>query len=235
MRLVRLDLTTFEIRASQILPVANSLECWCVALSPPTSREDEEQTAVLYSGGDDSVLRYISLSMPSDIDDSVLVDVPYPPAVMKKDHEAGVTAILPLPLYLEDGSRIVMTGSYDENLRIFAMQDPQTTFGLKRTRLLADHGLGGGVWRLKVIKIDKIRGSEPSWKIRLLASCMHAGTRIVDVSISHDGTASVEVLYRFEEHKSMNYGSDWIQAVDERGINVVSTSFYDRLLCLWQA
>ena len=50
------------------------------------------------------------------------------------------------------------------------------------------------------------------------------------------------MLAKFEEHESMNYGSD-VQPLDlegeggrERGNGertVVSTSFYDRLMCVW--
>ena len=44
----------------------------------------------------------------------------------------------------------------------------------------------------------------------LLASCMHAGSRIVRLGRSGDesGEWTFTVLAKFEEHKSMNYGSD---------------------------
>lgn len=234
-RLVRLSLTTFDVIASQKLPIANTLECWCVSLSPPIPDTEGAQNTVVYAGGDDSGLRYTSLSPALDGDgEPTLADVPYPSVAMKNDHGAGVTAILPLSLHLNDGSRLVITGCYDESLRVFAIQDPQTTFGVKRTKLLVDHSLGGGVWRLAVIKIHEVGQVGDGWTIRLLASCMHAGTRIVDLSILRDGTASAEVVYRFEEHKSMNYGSDWMPSGSLGSINVASTSFYDRLLCLWE-
>lgn len=234
--LVRLDITTFKITSSQEVPIANTLECWCVSFSPVVSDAEGQGSAVVYAGGDDSGLRYALSSLTLDDDDeSALAHLPYPAAMMKKDHDAGVTAILPLSLHLDDGSRVVLTGSYDENIRVFSVQDPQNTFGIKRTRLLAECGLGGGVWRLKLIELRESCGSEKSWTIRLLVSCMHAGTRIVDVSISQTGSASVRVVYRFEEHKSMNYGSDWAPSVGGGGVDVVSTSFYDNLLCLWKA
>jgi diphthamide biosynthesis protein 7 len=72
----------------------------------------------------------------------------------------------------------------------------------------------------------------------LLASCMHAGSRIVRLARSADsGEWEFGVLARFEEHKSMNYGSD-VQPVErgcEGGLRtVVSTSFYDKLMCVWE-
>lgn len=74
---------------------------------------------------------------------------------------------------------------------------------------------------------------------------MHAGTRIV--KLTRNGKSENEddaeeawtfkILARFQEHQSMNYGSDVQPQVDEDGarrVKVVSTSFYDRLLCLWE-
>lgn len=47
-----------------------------------------------------------------------------------------------------------------------------------------------------------------------------------------------EVLATFEENESMNYGSD-VQPRKENGedkgdLTVVSTSFYDKRVCLWK-
>jgi diphthamide biosynthesis protein 7 len=67
---------------------------------------------------------------------------------------------------------------------------------------------------------------------------MHAGSRIVRLARSAESDEwEFTVLAKFEEHKSMNYGSD-VQPV-ERGRKrelrtVVSTSFYDKLMCVWE-
>jgi len=66
---------------------------------------------------------------------------------------------------------------------------------------------------------------------------MHAGARIVRIQADDDkGDWSIEVLAKFEEHKSMNYGSDaQPEASGYSGPRtIVSTSFYDKLLCLWR-
>jgi hypothetical protein len=76
----------------------------------------------------------------------------------------------------------------------------------------------------------------------LLASCMHAGSRIVRLewlgnSAEGSGEWTFRVLAKFEEHKSMNYGSDVqpVQRGQEGGQRtIVSTSFYDKLMCVWQ-
>jgi len=62
---------------------------------------------------------------------------------------------------------------------------------------------------------------------------MHAGARVVELRRDAEGQWRIEVLARFEEHKSMNYGSD-VQPADGRVKTIVSTSFYDKLLCLWR-
>jgi len=70
--------------------------------------------------------------------------------------------------------------------------------------------------------------------ILILASCMHAGARVVRLREGQDGAWSFEVLARFEEHRSMNYGSDVQPSRDRVVRTVASTSFYDKLLCLWR-
>lgn len=66
---------------------------------------------------------------------------------------------------------------------------------------------------------------------------MHAGARILRLEGAGDAREGelaweFEVLAKFEEHQSMNYGSDVQQGSDGR--KVVSTSFYDRLLAVWK-
>ena len=67
----------------------------------------------------------------------------------------------------------------------------------------------------------------------MLASCMHAGSRILSLCKGENGTWMFEVVAKFDEHASMNYGSD-MQPCEGDVKSIVSTSFYDKLLCLWQ-
>lgn len=71
---------------------------------------------------------------------------------------------------------------------------------------------------------------------------MHAGSRIVSLSrFAESGEWAFSVQARFEEHQSMNYGSD-VQPIEGGHAEgqsggkrtVVSTSFYDKLMCVWQ-
>lgn len=81
---------------------------------------------------------------------------------------------------------------------------------------------------------------------------MHAGTRIVQViheekkkddDDDDEEEWTFHVLAKFEEHESMNYGSDVQPELkakkkeekeeEKEKKKIVSTSFYDRRLCLW--
>lgn len=211
----------------------HSLEAWVVAFSPPPSPPEIPQhpLTTIFSGGDDSALKYTTFSPPSS-DPHDEAQIPTPPVTLR-DHTAGVTSILPLPLPLP--VPVVLTGSYDDALRVFALAPARPA------KLLAERNLGGGVWRLNMIGAPRVSPDGRWWEVSVLASCMHAGTRVLRVrgeSSGDGGTARVDVLGRFEEHASMNYGSDWSRAESRLGsaegeVVCVSTSFYDRLLCLW--
>ncbi|ODA83435.1 hypothetical protein RJ55_01949 [Drechmeria coniospora] len=235
-RLLFLD-DGWRIRHHLDLEMANSLEAWSIAFSPPTTGPDEStQSASVYGGGDDSLLRYGLCSWAADAADaSPTITMPHVPLAVKNQHGAGVTAILPLPLRSADGGRIVLTGSYDDHLRVFVIHDLDASGGARRVRLAAEKKLGGGVWRLGLVRVSSSEPDAPS-TVRILASCMHAGVRLVDVE-SHDGLEwTCTVLARFEEHRSMNYASDCV-VVDDGGserLLCVSTSFYDKLLCVWE-
>jgi diphthamide biosynthesis protein 7 len=54
-------------------------------------------------------------------------------------HEAGVTAILPL------ANDLLITGSYDDNIRLIAAPP------VGRRQVAAELNLGGGVWRLRML------------------------------------------------------------------------------------
>ncbi|KAI4810409.1 WD40 repeat-like protein [Aureobasidium sp. EXF-8845] len=196
----------------------HDLEAWTLNFS--------HDGKAIYSGGDDASLRFSTLqptpstSTPQDTEDE---DDEFTPLQWqdRRSHQAGVTAILPLA----NEQDILITGSYDDNIRI--LHTPL----VGRKQILAEENLEGGVWRLKMLAEDiKAR------TYTILASCMHAGARIVKVQADDEGHWTIGVLAKFEEHKSMNYGSD----VQPEGSGnsgqriIISTSFYDKLLCLWR-
>jgi diphthine methyl ester acylhydrolase len=215
---------------------------WCVALLPSKSLVPHK--VVAFTGGDDSVLTHSLF----DAEPPGLTPLLEP--VKISGHDAGVTAILPLPI--QDGGggvarQLLLTGSYDEGLRVYWSQGPYLfdendqplEYGEIHPRLtmfLKKLDMGGGVWRLKLISF-----SRKPFMARVLASCMHAGPRIIDIEGSMeygepDSDLKMTIAASFDEHKSMNYASDFlVPSPGVRGHLVcLSTSFYDRKLCVWE-
>lgn len=231
-RLVRLD-NQWQISQSLDMDIQNTLEAWCIAFSLPSQGQTEGQCTV-YCGGDDSMLRYNTYKRSSDAES--LYGTSFSSMTVKGQHEAGVTAILPLSLEDETGGRLVVTGSYDDHVRVLAIHDLDKTYGMKRVRPLAEENLGGGVWRLDLVSQSPPGAQDV--RVLILASCMHAGSRIIELRQMDEGGQvqwAWKVLARFEEHQSMNYGCSFMPGDEERrGLRCVSTSFYDKLLCLWE-
>jgi diphthine methyl ester acylhydrolase len=175
----------------------------------------------------------------------------------RKTHTAGVVAILPLSQPPNSSTIPILTGCYDEHIRLFLLETASPT--LKRN-LILEKNLGGGVWRLKLMHESSTTPitpttptTSPSLKTQntalILASCMHAGVRILrlthtspqDSSSDVDAQGwSIDILAKFTRgHESMNYGSDFRAEVDEHGkrtgeYTIVSTSFYDKAVCVWK-
>lgn len=246
--LVQIDRDYQGLQVVKDSAITHSLEAWVVTFAPPSpvpKTGAQEGLFTILSGGDDSALRYASCAYNasgSDMADSPLT-IAYPP-VSVPGHNAGVTAILPLPIATSSGSHLVLTGSYDDTLRIYTITPLHTTYGMRKATLLAEKNLGGGVWRLNIIgeAESSTTPGNGKWRVTVLASCMHAGARVLQIRGDGDSVDGIDVLARFEEHKSMNYGSDWSRVegrlTSESGegkeVLCVSTSFYDRLLCVWK-
>lgn len=225
--------------------ITHTAEVWSVAISPVVSEKstgdhDDSHPFTLYTGADDSILQYASLEVGSkslmganELDDDEVTAVHTEKQV--RGHNAGVTAILPLPC----GNDIVVTGSYDDHIRVFSIPSLGDIHGLRKSKLLAEHNLDGGVWRLRLVRHESGgQAGGGGWRALVLASCMHAGCRVVEIRGPEDGNGEVEVklLGRFEEHKSMNYASDFKPGSEVGGdaeLVCLSSSFYDKLLCLW--
>jgi len=160
-----------------------------------------------------------------------------------RGHNAGITAILPIPTSRH--YQLLLTGSYDDCIRVYSMNS---------NTILAELPLGGGIWRLKFLQDYELclhHNPDEKLKFRVLASCMHAGARILQVTGTLEGgerSWNIEILGSVTEHKSICYASDvqplspWVPGMSqteylknggEENRLCVSTSFYDRLLCVW--
>jgi diphthamide biosynthesis protein 7 len=253
----------------------SDLEAWTVAWSNISSTEKGLNWQAIYSGGDDGQLRCTKFPNFNSLrdDSDYLVDSSPGGRRGISGHQAGVTAILPLPLRTAAGEDILLTGSYDDYVRVVAAFDHRSKMLNKRPKVLAEVNLGGGVWRLKFLRnysrkletciaTSSIESGDTSpadqksshetahdqdradVTYRVLACCMHAGSRILEVTGNKYGDWTITVLARFTEHESMNYGSDVqpilhpgmsvAEELDDSNALVVSTSFYDKLLCVWR-
>ncbi|KAJ6780893.1 hypothetical protein PWT90_05553 [Aphanocladium album] len=146
--------------------ITNSLEAWSIALSPSKTSEMHASEVTVYCGGDDSVLRYTSCSWAVG-DSLALPEEQYSPMQIKGKHDAGVTAILPLDLKDAEGGRVVITGSYDDHIRVFIIHDLYESYGARRVEQVLAENLDGGVWRLDLISLTK---EEAEIRIAILAS-----------------------------------------------------------------
>lgn len=219
-------------------------EAWVAVFSPKCEGHPESpgQRAIVYSGGDDAMLRAVQLPRYEAFCGATNSDHDFEEPLKMKGHEAGVTSILPIPTGDLPSRRILITGSYDDHIRVVSMYSPRTPESdrlVHKPTVLAELNLGGGVWKLKFMR-DYAHMARPSsnedTSYFVLVSCMHAGARIVEVKENVIGEWKINVLGRFVEHKSMCYAAD-VQPRSDGGSKTdvcVSSSFYDRLLAVWQ-
>ena len=182
----------------------HSLEVWSCAFSPHCPTS-------LYSGGDDCLLCHVDVRSMNQ------------PTTLTSLHTAGVCCVLPSASF----QYLLATGCYDERLRLW------DTRAMKRP--LSEKRLNGGVWRLRWGRMATGNTEDAS---RLLCCCMHAGVQLVEVA---DGGASLQVSSEYYEHDSLAYGGDWVTVqstgaleTSEHNNAIVSCSFYDNSLRLWQ-
>ncbi|KAJ3496033.1 hypothetical protein NLG97_g2960 [Lecanicillium saksenae] len=171
-RLLYLD-PQWKISQYANVNIPNSLEAWSIAISPVAHSESNASEATVYCGGDDSILRYTSCSWATG-DPFALPEEQYSPMQVKGQHGAGVTAILPLDLNVVGGGRVVITGSYDDHIRVFIIHDLHKSYGARRVEQVLEENLEGGVWRLDLISLAK---DDAGTCIAILASLATSITR----------------------------------------------------------
>lgn len=235
-----------------IFEAKQMIEVWFVALAAMSSSSDTEEAKnnklpFMYTGNDFGSLhtrRFVSHADKEEDEEEPLAPLLLEHDDRARHHTAGVTSILPLPVPLIDDAPILLTGSYDEGLRVYHAS--------RRGEVLAEESLGGGVWRLQLLNMTKSPevnavGETQEQSFLVLASCMHAGTRVVRVTLKQQDESpewGIEVLAEFTEHESMNYASDvWkgrgseasSESTGPSELLCVSSSFYDRRVCVWRA
>ncbi|PNS14306.1 hypothetical protein CAC42_6819 [Sphaceloma murrayae] len=155
-----------------------------------------------------------------------------------RTHGAGVVSIL--PLHSSSSNAVLLTGSYDDHIRVVRPSAPPVG------RCLASLDLEGGVWRTSLVAHHMDAEDEGRRKWLVLVACMHAGAKIVEISCERwkeaiegrgegDGGFGIRVVAAMEEHGSMCYAAETIEGpMQARTRGVVSASFYDKLCCAWK-
>ncbi|KAI5683372.1 hypothetical protein M9H77_04600 [Catharanthus roseus] len=177
---------------------AHEFELWATSF-------DIHQPNLVYTGSDDC--KFSCWDLREDPSNIVFQN--------SKVHKMGVCCIAKNP----NDSNVLLTGSYDEYLRIWDMRSISQP--VSKSSLC----LGGGVWRIKY---------HPTIPDLVLTACMHNGFAIVKTK---NGEAESIEAYN-NKHGSLAYGADWqrekIHKQGKQGNSVVATcSFYDRLLRVW--
>ncbi|KAL1497904.1 hypothetical protein ABEB36_008786 [Hypothenemus hampei] len=157
---------------------------------------------IVFSGGDDAVF----LKFDKRIGDS--------PVAKNREHDAGVTSFHSN----KSNEFIVVSGSYDENIRLWDIRNIKNSLNLIK--------MPGPLWRLKW---------DPFIQKYLLAASMLGGVHIIKVLPN-----KMEIVDSYYEHKNIAYGADWSflepDALEtfhgEGNVLVGSCSFYDQLVCI---
>lgn len=184
-----------DLRVLSQWPV-HSFEAWTCCF-------DRCHPDIVYTGGDDMLLHVLDTRVAEAR------------VQTNRSHGAGVTALLSCAYGAEH--RLV-TGSYDEQLRVFDTRRLRTP--------VAELPLGGGIWRIR----QNARRQE--W---LLCANMYRNFAVVALADAFD---ALSVVAEFNEHKSICYGADWCAERPTDGGGDVeehlmaTCSFYDRRLCV---
>ncbi len=214
----------------------------------------------VYSGGDDSRLRFAKF-LRNALGHTVRQ------ASNKRHggknglpgHNAGVTAILPLPFATYIGEDILITGSYDDHVRVYAMSDHRVTAEDDKARVLAELNVGGGVWRLTFLEdytkenryghdIMYLERESQVNTYRVLASCMQGGVRLLEVTGCLKGEWTIKIIadLKFNTANDLVYAGDvqpagpptpslhLINNDDGEEYVCVSANFYEKQLCVWK-
>lgn len=240
------------------------LEAWTVlcipveASSASTTREPALQNILAISGGDDSQLlvsqvelehRNSTVSINNDAASFDLDEVTCSKfAADKRSHEAGIVATcllgpdLPQFSDLAKGSYMFLTGSYDEKIRLFQLKLPEINHGRCEVKVLSEFAMPGGVWRIMLLDCYKYVHDV---NCLLLIAGHTAGAFIVRLTCTPPNDNFAEVLgswqyswkieKHFTQHQSLVYAVAARPRREQRGKwQVISTSFYDKLVCEWE-
>lgn len=208
-------------------------QAWAVAWF--TQKPKPGLSHFLYSGGDDSALCRHAVNDVPDKGKGFCTTASYTEFQRDvKAHDAGVTAIV--PLWKDQKKReVLLTGSYDEFVRVLYITAPTKSARIEASRRLYD-----GVWQLKLLKRPSNPDDPAGISFLVLASCMRVGCKILKVDRNSEDEWGIEVLAEFvdsERVRPLSYASGFqvgSSSPDLQDMTFVSTSFYEKKLCIWK-
>ncbi|KAL8851109.1 MAG: hypothetical protein Q9221_004005 [Calogaya cf. arnoldii] len=152
-----------------------------------------------------------------------------------KTHGSGVTAIVPLWRITFRNTQILLTGSYDEYIRLLYLKG-----GIKTAEVMAKRRLDGGVWQLKLLQELPNPQDPAGCSFSVLASCMQVGCKIVKVHRNSEGEWGIDIVAEFMDPERTNplyYTSDFhigLNCSKLQDMTFVSATFYDEKLYVWK-
>jgi hypothetical protein len=186
----------------------------------------------VFSGGDDSNLRTSTLGTSMEANDDFNYNLP----ITFSGHDAAVISILPLPC--ADEKWILLTGSYDNKVRILTM-DWDSQMKQKPIEVSSILDVGGGAYRLEFLHDYTSQPAQMNPHFQVLATCMEAGVKILDIQRNED-TWSINVIAHadIEAPKSptlsntaqLCYASAVQKNIDNDDVTFVSSCFTKRQL-----
>lgn len=229
-----------------------SIEAWAT-----TTVIDQENKKIYVISGDDISQLLISAVEANTISDTnAQIDVSALDSVLlftnKRLHEAGIVSITNIGkhpiLPAEQTSKwanasgtLILTGSYDEHIRLFLFATPTNAEPMVKFEKLAELNLGGGVWR--IISLDQYTTHEGNEHEYILLIAGHfGGALIVRLSISRDDARDSDWEYDFHiEKRFEGHGEEGLvyavagkqDKINARKWDVISASFYDKKICNW--
>lgn len=186
-------------------------EVWITSFDPQDSN-------ILFSGGDDGVMKQWDLR---------LVGSNTSPVSVCKEFGAGVTSMC----WNKQDSMCITVGSYDGHVRLFDKRQIQ--------HAVSDYDLenNAGIWRIKYKHNPNyyLGCKESPTKNEFLVAGMRAGFVVMDYNEKRE--ISSKVTYLEQGTESLAYGVDYIikkdSCLDSCSGYVGSCSFYNHLMHVW--
>lgn len=185
-------------------------EVWITSFDPQDSN-------VVYSGGDDCIMKQWDLRLVGSYSS---------PVAVCRQFDAGVTSMC----WNKMDPQYLTVGSYDGHIRVFdkrQIRSPVSDFDVENN---------AGIWRIKYKQNSNYYLHEEKRAVphcnEMLVAAMRAGFVVLDYDESR--TISSKVTYLEQGTESLAYGVDYVSMKENCSGCVASCSFYNHLMHVWK-